>query len=448
MKHKTSSENLYWVWLAEILGAGSRNVTKLMSFFGSSFDVYNATEEELVRAGCVSEQIASKLANKSLKRAYEILDYCAINNIGILSYSDKNYPERLRLLQDPPAVLYYKGTLPSFDEKVCIAMVGTRKMSEYGKKSAYKIAYELASAGAVVVSGMALGNDAVAACGALAADGVTVAVLGSGIDVVYPPQHAILQRAIEDRGVVITEYAPGTRPFGANFPMRNRIISGLCQGTLIVEADAISGALITAKCALMQGRGVYALPGNIDEINSEGTNSLIRDGATVVTCANDILINYEFLYGKSLNYSALDFAKSTFDYSLSDKVFAKLGIAFREGKKSSSVNEDDSSSRLRPTRRPKSVEETDRPTTNKSTTKKKRPIIEIPKRSTDGSSKILEALDPEIKAIFDDIPLDRAISIDYLCSLGHNISKAMSAVTMLEMKGLINSLPGNLYIRR
>ena len=237
MKFKNRSENLYWVWLSEILGAGSRYVGKLADFFGSSFDIYNASEEEIIRSGCVSEQIASKLNNKNLKRAYDILDYCAVNNIGILSFGDENYPTRLRNLQDPPAVLYYKGTLPNFDEKVCIAVVGTRKMSEYGKRAAYKISYELASAGAVVVSGMALGNDAVASCGALVAEGKTVAVLGCGIDIVYPPQHTKLQREIEARGVVITEYAPGTKPFGSNFPIRNRIISGLSLGSVIVEAD-------------------------------------------------------------------------------------------------------------------------------------------------------------------------------------------------------------------
>ena len=445
MKLTKKSENLYWVWLGEILGAGSRHLTKLIDFFGSAFDIYNSTEEELVRSECVNDNLAHKLSDKSLQRAYKIIDYCALNNIGILSFSSENYPERLKLLQDPPAVLYYKGTLPDFDSKVCIAVVGTRKMSEYGKRSAYKIAYELASAGAIVVSGMALGLDSVAASGVLMAEGKTVAVLGCGIDVIYPPQHTKLQRTIEERGLVITEYAPGTKPYGANFPIRNRIISGLSQGTLVVEADGKSGALLTAKSALLQGRGVFALPGNIDEINSEGTNSLIRDGATVVTCAEDILVNYELLYGKSLNYSALAFAKQTFDESLCDKALEKLGIACRPYKKSEATQKD-TSGQLRPTRKPTVPEDNTRPTTHSSTSKKHKSIVEP--RKNDGSEKALASLSEEHRNIFNEFPIDRAITMDDLCRLGYSVSQVMSAVTVLEMKGLISTLPGNLYIRR
>lgn len=445
MKMRRKSENLYWIWLAEALGAGNRHITKLVDFFGSAFDIYNASEEDLIRSECISDQIAKKLSDKNLQKAYGIIDYCALNNIGILSFADDNYPDRLKLLQDPPAVLYYKGTLPNFDSKVCIGVVGTRKMSEYGKRSAYKIAYELASAGAIVVSGMALGIDSVGACGALMADGKTVAVLGCGIDVIYPSQHAKLQRTIEERGLVITEYAPGTRPFGTNFPVRNRIISGLSQGTLIVEADAKSGAMLTAKCALLQGRGVYALPGNIDESNSEGTNALIRDGATVVTCAEDILVNYELLYGKSLNYSALAFAKEIFDESLCDQALDKLNVACRPYKKNDEAPKD-TSYQLRPTRKPTVPEDTTRPTTNASVAKKHKAIVEP--RKTDGSEKALAELSEEHRKVFNDFPLDRAISMDDLCRMGHSISQAMSAITMLEMKGLISTLPGNLYIRR
>ena len=222
-----ASENLYWIWLAEKLGAGSSHAIELVETFGSPFEVYNATEEEIARSGCVSENVAHRLANKSVSHAMEIVETCVYAKIGILSYSDPFYPSRLKTLKDPPCVLYYKGTLPDFDNRVCIAVVGTRKISEYGKHAAFKIAYELAAAECIVVSGMAQGIDAVAACGAICGGGKTVAVLGSGIDIVYPPQHKKLMRIIEDHGVVISEYAPGTRPFGTNFPQRNRIISGL-----------------------------------------------------------------------------------------------------------------------------------------------------------------------------------------------------------------------------
>ena len=445
MKFKNRSENLYWIWLSESLGAGNKYLSRLVRFFGSSFDIYNSTEEEIIRSEAANEQIARKLADKSLKRAYQILDYCSVNNVGILSYGDKNYPERLRMLQDPPAVLYYKGTLPDFDQRLCIGVVGTRTMSEYGKRAGYKLAYELASAGAVVVSGMALGVDSVAACGAMVADGATVAVLGSGIDVVYPPQHKKLQRVIEERGVVLTEYAPGTKPYGSNFPMRNRIISGLCQGTLVIEADEGSGALLTARNALMQGRGVFALPGNIDRDTSSGTNGLIKDGARFVTCAEDILSNYELIYGKSLNYSALTFARQIFNIDSCDEALGKLGIAFRENRKAVPIEDD--SSRLRPTRRPTVPKDSSRPTTNKAAQQKKAPIIPQ-KLQSDGSEKILASLDEETRAIFLDIPIDRAITVDQICKMGHDPSEVISALTMLEMKGLISALPGNIYVRR
>jgi len=442
---KKKSENLYWIWLGETLGAGNRSITKLIDFFGTAFNIYNASEEEIVRSGCVTEQIAHRLSDKSLKRACDIIDYCALNNIGILSFSDENYPERLKLLQDPPAVLYYKGTLPDFDSKICISVVGTRKMSEYGKRASYKIAHELASAGAVVVSGMALGIDAVAACGALVADGKTVAVLGCGIDTVYPSQHVKLQRTIEERGLVITEFSPGTKPLGVNFPIRNRIISGLSLGTLVVEADEKSGAMITAKCALLQGRGVYAIPGNIDESNSVGTNTLIRDGATPVTCAEDILVNYELLYGKSLNYSALTFAKETFDESLCDRALYKLNIATRPYKNESSIRKD-TSHQMRPFNKPTVPEDTARPTTNNSIPQKRKSIVEPIKN--DGSEKALSELSEMHRNIFNDFPLDKAITVDELCKLGYSVSQIMSAITVLEMKGLISTLPGNLYVRR
>ena len=446
MKTKFKSDSLYWIWMTEILGAGGRYVSRLAEAFDSAFDVYNATEEELVRSGSVSDDVAHKLSDKSLKRAHQIIDYCSLNNIGILSYSSEHYPSSLKMLQNPPGVLYYKGTLLNFDEKLCIGVVGTRKMSEYGKKAAYKIAYELASAGAVVVSGMALGVDAVASCGALVAEGKTVAVLGCGIDVAYPSQHAKLKKIIEDRGLVITEFAPGTRPYGSNFPIRNRIISGLSQGTLIVEADETSGAMITAKCALMQGRGVFAVPGNIDESNSVGTNMLIKDGAVPVVTADDILSNYEMLYGKFLNYSALAFARSIYNYELSDEAFDKMGISTRvQGKNISPKN---TSSQLRPTRKPQMREDEVLATTNKNTEKAKSPIVNTPRRVSDGSDAVLAELDESVKKVFNDFPIDRAITIDALLALGHSANEIMSAVTILEIRGLISSLPGNLYVRR
>lgn len=440
------SENLYWVWLAERLGAGSRYSVELVNAFGSPFELYNATEEELSLANCADENLVHRLADKNLSGAYSIIDYCTANNVGILSYSDKNYPSRLKMLKDPPCVLYYKGTVPDFDNRVCIAVVGTRKMSEYGKRAAFKMGYELGSAEAIVVSGMALGIDSVAASGAICGGGKTVAVLGSGIDVVYPSQHKKLMGIIEENGAVITEFAPGTRPIGSNFPIRNRIISGLCQGTLIVEADESSGAMITARCALMQGRDIYALPGNVDESNAMGTNRLIRDGANVVLEAKDILENYNLIYGKNINYLSLTYSKERYVYD--ESVFDRMGIAARSynGINAAAPKKELDASELKPARRTKLNKDVDRPTTETGDKKTVKENFVIEKK--DNVEEVIARLGETERELFAEIPLDRAISMDSLCSLGYTVGDVMSALTVLEVNGLVTSLPGGLYIRK
>lgn len=445
------SENLYWIWLSERLGAGSRHMRPLIEKFESPFEVYNLSEEELVMSECVPENVAHLLANKSLDKALGIMDSCTVGNIGILTYADRFYPLSLKGIKDPPAVLYYKGSLIDLNEKLCIAVVGTRKMSEYGKRAAYKIGYELASAGVVVVSGMALGIDSVAACGAITAGGKTIAVLGCGVDMVYPRNHGKLKRIIENNGVVISELAPGTEPMGVNFPIRNRIISGLAQGTLVVEADEKSGAMITARAALLQGRDLFAIPGNIDESNSSGTNSLIKEGANTVLGAEDVIESYELLYGKFINYTGLAFSKEIYQYS--ENAIENMGIGARVYNNLHKDNRmgEIRTSELRPSRKPP-VKETksDAPSTfskdGLGLDPKLKPKAPQPKR--DGSKELLEKLDDKSRMIFEEIPIDRAISIEKLCALGLTVGDVMSSLTVLEINGLISTLPGNLYIRR
>ena len=210
---------------------------------------------------------------------------------------DADYPARLRGIFEPPCLLYVKGTLPAFDEEVAVAMVGTRACTPYGTQSAEKIAYGLAKQGALVVSGAARGIDSAAHRGALRAGGVTVAVLGNGLDVVYPEENAGLYRDIAATGALLSEYPPGTAAEGWHFPIRNRIISGLCLATVVVEAPLErSGALITANTALEQGRDVFAVPGPIDASASRGCNRLIADGAGLVSESWDILREYQAMY--------------------------------------------------------------------------------------------------------------------------------------------------------
>ena len=217
-----SKDTLYWIWLSNALGAGSSAFRRLISLYDTPFEIFRAEEAEIEQIPGLTERVKQALCNKSLQRATEILDRCERNGIGILTYDEDAYPRALREMQKPPMVLYYRGRLPDFNRNLCVGIVGTRSMSAYGLRQAYKMSYELASAGALVVSGMAKGIDGVAAAAALKAGGITVAVLGCGVDVVYPPHHRNLSQEIAKAGVILSEYAPGSRPNGYHFPMRNR----------------------------------------------------------------------------------------------------------------------------------------------------------------------------------------------------------------------------------
>ena len=189
------ADSLYWVWLADNLGAGSNAYGPLLERFGSAYDIYRADEEELYRIPGISERDQVKLCDKDLDAAQKTVDYCTRCGVGILTYDSDRFPARLKTIRNSPVVLYYKGALPDFDRRLCLAVVGTRKTTPYGEEEAYRMGYELAAAGAVVVSGMALGADGIAACGALEAGGTTCAILGCGIDVVYPREHKKLMDA-------------------------------------------------------------------------------------------------------------------------------------------------------------------------------------------------------------------------------------------------------------
>ena len=269
----------YWVWLNECRGLTNRSRALLLDHFGSPEDVYYADEAEYALVEGLSKKQFELLADKSTDGADKILGDCQRLGLRILTMQDADYPARLRGIFEPPCLLYVKGTLPAFDEEVAVAMVGTRACTPYGTQSAEKIAYGLAKQGALVVSGAARGIDSAAHRGALRAGGVTVAVLGNGLDVVYPEENAGLYRDIAATGALLSEYPPGTAAEGWHFPIRNRIISGLSVATVIVEAgNSRSGALITARHAIDQGRGVYAVPGAIGAQQSKECNALIEQG--------------------------------------------------------------------------------------------------------------------------------------------------------------------------
>ncbi len=430
---------LYWIWLSERCGPASKDAGRLVERYGDPFDIYRMEEEEIERIEGISPACKIKLLDKYLEDSYAILKYCRQKKIGLLSYGDKKYPARLKAIEDPPLLLYVLGELPPMNDRLCIGMVGTRKMSEYGRDSAYKISYELSAAGGIVVSGMALGVDGVCACGALAAGGRTVAVLGCGISVTYPKEHGKLMSAIAKNGAVVTEYSPFEKPHGYNFPKRNRIISGLCQGVTVVEGSASSGALITAKRAIDQGRELFALPGKINESNSEGPNELIKNGALVALSADDIIAHYDFLYHDCIDYKGLRDAKRSM--VAVDRAIKKYGVGdiYRRGEGYRAERPETENAVQR-----QSVPESkpERSTRAAETAVNDRPS------SPDNSSRLLDSLDEQSKKVFEAMPVDRAVTPDGVNVDGMSIGEVITALTMLEISGLAESLPGGMYIRK
>ena len=282
----------YWLWLSNLRGLGNQTRLSLLRRFVSPEEIYYADEGELLLTEGIRREEAAALADKRLDTAEKILADCTRLGIRILTIQDAEYPGRLKNIYDPPVLLYVKGRVPAFDEEAAVAVVGTRDASPYGVACARKLGHGLAAGGAMVVSGLAKGVDAEASRAALRAGGFVVGVLGNGVDVVYPYSSRSLYEDIAAAGALISEYPPGTEPMGRHFPVRNRIISGLCVATLVVEAPEKSGALITAETALEQGRDVFAVPGPIDAPGSIGCNRLIRDGAGLVAEASDILREY------------------------------------------------------------------------------------------------------------------------------------------------------------
>ena len=291
----------YWLWLTELPGLKNQTRLALLRHFGTPEDVYYADAGEILLTEGMTRQQAALLEHHKLDTADKILADCQRLGFRILTIQDAEYPSRLKNIYDPPCLLYMKGSLPAFDEEATGAVVGTRDCTPYGVASAEKLGYGLTSGGAVVVSGLAKGIDAAATRGALRAGGMTVGVVGNGLDVHYPYESRYLYEDVAAAGVLLSEYPPGAESAKHHFPARNRIISGLSVATLVVEAPERSGALITAETANEQGRDVFAIPGPIDTPTSVGCNRLIRDGAGLVTDAWDILQEYEARFPDKLH---------------------------------------------------------------------------------------------------------------------------------------------------
>ncbi len=297
-----------------------------------SLEVLFRMDKKALKKEKLTRKEVRLLSDKDTTEAELTKERCMEVGIRILTYDSAFYPERLKQIADPPVVLYVRSKERiNLNDKICIGMVGNRLMTNYGEQAALQIAGGLAEAGVVTVSGMARGIDSASHRGSLLKGGKTVAVLGCGADVVYPPENGALMQNIIENGMVVTEYPPGTPPVGKHFPVRNRLISGLSEGVVVVEAPKKSGSLITADLALKQNRHVFAVPGDITRKQSLGCNKLIGQGAILVNDASDVLKEYELLYRNTLK-QYMNHAK---EQQTANEVF--LGDSLKTQKSSSSV---------------------------------------------------------------------------------------------------------------
>jgi DNA processing protein len=277
----------YWIAASMVDKVGPVTLRKLLDQHGSIIDVCRAT-------------------NAPLKQAEELILKARRMGVELLPLEDKGYPDLLRHIYDPPPVLYVKGKNLSLDKAV--AIVGTRRASRYGKETARKLAYELSSLGFTIVSGLAAGIDTCAHRGALDARGETIAVFGCGVDIIFPAENKSLAREIEASGSLVSEFPLGTGTEKGHFPRRNRIISGLSMGVIVVEGHYDSGAMITAKAALEQGREVFAVPGNVELDQSKGPHWLIKQGAKLVESVEDVLEEFNMVMPKRMTNEAKDYS--------------------------------------------------------------------------------------------------------------------------------------------
>ena len=278
----------YWIWLSLIKNLGSKRKLKLLELYRTPEEIYKLTKEELININGIGEAIANDIIiSKNEKILNYHIKYMKENNIKIININEREYPQVLKEIYDPPISLYVKGNIEKLNNKN-IGIVGCRECTTYGKKSAEYFAYNLSKQNINIVSGLAKGIDSYAHLGSLNT-GNTIAVLGNGLDMIYPKENLELaNEIIKKGGTIISEYPCGSKPDKMKFPARNRIISGISSGIIVIEAKEKSGTLITVDFALEQGRDVFVVPGNINSINSVGTNDLIKQGARLVTTYEDV----------------------------------------------------------------------------------------------------------------------------------------------------------------
>lgn len=397
-------DKVLWIWLVEQMKYAGSKISEIMTHIDDIAEIYEKTDFSDMTF--LTKEQKRALSDKNTEQANKIIR--RTNDIGadILTYTSPDYPDMLRKTDDPPYVLYIKGEIMKWDRLLPIAVVGTRQYTDYGLNAAWAICTGLARSGVTIVSGMARGLDSVASAAAIKAGCKTIAVVGCGLDIVYPPENAELMEKIINNGAVISEYPPSSPPIGSHFPARNRIISGMSRGTLVIQAPLKSGALITANYALDSGKDVFAVPGDINCAHSRGTNRLIKMGAKLVESSADILDEYT---------SELSLLKSPgksleFEYEYEPSIKEKRKVNSKAAEKSKN-------------------------TEDKINNEKTVSMEDERYSDLDGDErKIIEQLISRNMYI-DDIQRSADIAVD----------KLATKLTLLEMKGLIVQMPGKLF---
>ena len=410
---------VHWIWLATRPNITDWVKVELLHSYQDPENVYFAEAESYKQVEGLTPEGLESLKDKDLGPAEKILADCQKERLQILTYQDAGYPSRLKNISDPPLVFYYKGRLPDFDGSPLIGVVGTRHASPYGMTTAKKLGYQIAKCGGIVVSGMAYGIDGMAMKGALTAGTSVVGILGCGAEMIYPRSNRALFADVEKYGCILSEFPPGTPPVKWNFPKRNRIISGMSCGVLVVEAPEKSGALITARCAADQGRDVFVVPGNIDVPTFVGSNRLLRDGAIAVSSGWDILSEYEMQFPDKIRKDTAPSHQSVSEEELqkaseTEKPLPKVAQKPRIlGKKHP----------------PKEIE--DKKVIDKAESSLYSDVNDILPKLSETEQQIVTAL-KNGERLVDDV----------IAQTGLPAGKVLATLTLLEVKGVVKRLPG------
>lgn len=458
-------ERKYWVWLSMCLGQGSMVAGMIIRYFGTALDAIEAGYDEIAK--CLKKDkvhVQKMLTQYTFEDAEYLVAWCDSHNVRILTIDDEDYPRSIRNQINLPLVLYAVGKIPKWNERFSCAIVGTRKMTDYGKQTAYDFGYDLSAGGAIVVSGMALGVDGMAMAGALSAGGPTVAVLGCGIDICYPKAHRTLMKEVLKTGAVITEYPPASPPDGKHFPIRNRIISGISQATVVIEGDDNSGALITANHAIYQGKAVFAVPGKITDESSNGPNSLIKHGVPAVTEACDVLLEFSDAFADSINTNRLrrkylskkpdeylDVADRYHVVSSLDKETGFYGKGLYGGRDKEKYSPESIAARSVPVEERNILKRFAEKTEMNGPQKKEKKTVKqetqpVPENAEQKSIDYTFLEDQHAK-VYNAMKPDVPMLVDELVAMGFDVSEVLVAMTMLEIAGVVEASPGGHFTR-